>query len=251
MGGFKNKRSSKPNQTGRNDKPSRFVMLDHRLLESPAYAMLDPVGRCLLVELISLFDGKNNGRIYLSTKDATARLGRSDERAVIAAFHLLQAVGLIEQTKGAHFAIKTGETSRARCWRLSWLVWPECPNRSKRFPSLDYLQYQASGKAADRRLRALAKYRKAKASGKFSAVESTVQGQYSCLNAAEPAAEIRAAKSEIDANLPKLITVNFTAYLDDTRGSIWGWWANKAQTALVAQWLYVECFPRPNLALAV
>lgn len=176
MGGFQKKRSNKPNQTGRNDKPSRFVMLDHRLLESPAYAMLDVVARCLLVELIALFDGKNNGSIYLSTKDATARLGRSDERAIIAAFELLQAVGLIEQTKGAHFAIKTGDTSRARCWRLLWLVWPECPNRNKRPASLGYLQFQASGKAADRRLRALAKYRKAKTIGKFSAVESTVLG---------------------------------------------------------------------------
>lgn len=250
MGGFKSKRSNKPNQTGRNDKPSRFVMLDHRLMESSAYAMLDPVARCLLVELISLYDGKNNGSIYLSTKDATARLGRSDERAVIAAFELLQAVGLIEQTKGAHFAIKTGDTSRARCWRLAWLAWPECPNRNGRPAVLDFLQYPAHGKAADRRLRALAKYRKAMARGKFAAVDSTVLGEYPASDPTRPAAESTAAKTKNDANQPKLVTVKSTAYIDDTRGSMVGWWANEAQVALVAHWLYAGSFPQQRLAMA-
>ena len=167
-------RSKRPNQTGRNDKTARFVMLPIRVLESAAFANIDTVARSLLLDLLSLYDGTNNGSLFLSTGDATARLGRSDERSAMRAFEQLVATKLIEQTKGAHFQTKTGDGSRARCWRLSWLIWPESPNRSRRCPMWDFESFQGSGKAQDRRLKALAKYRKAKSSGKFAAVDCTV-----------------------------------------------------------------------------
>lgn len=65
---------------GRN-RTSRFVRLDYALLNSAAYRALSCAARALLVELAMLHNGENNGALYLSVRDAAARLGFSDSEA--------------------------------------------------------------------------------------------------------------------------------------------------------------------------
>lgn len=169
----KARRNSKINATGRNENPTdRFARLPHRILTSEAYRSLDPVARSLLTELTMIESGKNNGSLWLSVKDATDRLGLADARPAIRAFEDLQDRGFARKTKDAHFCVKAAETSRARCWRLTWLAFDNKP------PSNDWQSYQApkqtkARKAADRGLRAMARFRKALSSHKIPVVDFT------------------------------------------------------------------------------
>lgn len=142
------------------------------MLISEAYRSLDPTARSLLTELTMIENGKNNGSIWLSVADATDRLGLSDARPAIRAFDDLQERGLIKMTKDAHFSVKTAATSRARCWRLTWLAF------ENKAPSNDWQTYQApkqtkARRAADRGLRAMARFRKALSSHKLPVVDFT------------------------------------------------------------------------------
>ena len=81
MARHKGRRKSKVNAKGRNENPvERFARLPHRILISEAYRSLDLVARSLLTEIVMIENGKNNGSLYLSVKDATDRLGQADAR---------------------------------------------------------------------------------------------------------------------------------------------------------------------------
>lgn len=128
------------------------------------------MARCLLTELVMIENGKNNGSIWLSTKDATDRLGMTDQRPAMRGFENLQDRGLVKMTKEAHFSVKAAETSRARCWRLTWL-----PSQGGA-ASNEWERYSAppktkERKAADRGLEAMARFRKAIASNKMPVVK--------------------------------------------------------------------------------
>lgn len=162
---------NKPNQTGRNP-TSRFTRLDHTLLRSPAYHALSTTARTLLVELASLENGKNNGSLYLSVRDAAARLGMSDLTSTGNAFTELQDLGFIEMTEDASFHVKAAEKSRARCWRLTWL-----PGPGRRGPSMQFLQRQPepgtkAHKRMERGMRALKAYRNALSFGRLPVLDS-------------------------------------------------------------------------------
>ncbi|MGB7655216.1 MAG: hypothetical protein WBL74_07025 [Novosphingobium sp.] len=195
------------------------------MLESAAYASLDLTARAVLTELVTLFNGDNNGSLYLSVDDARGRLGIATKHPVLRAFNQLEAVGLIELTKDAHFAVKAAESSRARCWRLAWHPWPECPNKARRIPQYGWEQFEASGKCADLRLKTLAKYRKEIVRGKFPGVDfapsEAKQGQSTVV----AGVNIAPAKAANDRNLPSPVGVNIAPYIDATSGS---WWDGEA-----------------------
>ena len=151
---------NKPNATGRNEAKDRFVRLPHTIMVSEAYRSLDPVARCLLSEIAMIENGRNNGSIFLSTKDATDRLGLADERPAMRAFDDLQDRGFIAMTHDAHFSIKAADSPRARHWRITWQAY------DNKGPTNEWKAYQAppqtkARKAADRGLRAMARFRKA------------------------------------------------------------------------------------------
>lgn len=113
----------KTDATGRS-KGGRFTRLDHALLSTPAYRSLSPNARSLLVEIAMLENGRNNGELFLSVRDAADRMGVVDHSAATKAFSELERAGFIACTKDAHFAVKAGAGSRARCWRLTWQSTP-------------------------------------------------------------------------------------------------------------------------------
>src|SRR6188472_1912630 len=98
---------NKPNATGRNSSSSsRFARLDHRILTSNAYRGLSPNARSLLVELIMLYSGENNGSLYLGVRDAAHRMGISDLTAATSALNDLQDLSFIEMTQESYFEVK-------------------------------------------------------------------------------------------------------------------------------------------------
>lgn len=71
MGGKSKRRAV--NATGRN-KSEPFVQLRHRLLESPAWRSLNPCARAALIEFYSLYNGRNNGAIFMGIRTLAALL---------------------------------------------------------------------------------------------------------------------------------------------------------------------------------
>lgn len=159
------------NATGRN-KTSRFTRLDHSLLHSKAYSALSPNARVLLVELTSLDNDRNNGSLYLSVRDAAARMGVADLTAARKAFDELQQMGFIEMTQPAHFSVKASEKSRARCWRLTWR-----PGPGRRGPSNEYFDREPAPNTREharmeRGLKALKAYKRGQSAGNFPVLDS-------------------------------------------------------------------------------
>ena len=165
----KRRRKNRPNATGRNQ-TSRFVRLDYRMLHSPAFRSLSPKARALLIEIAMLYNGENNGSLYLSVEDAAARMGVADPHTAAGAFDELTASGFISMTKDAHFEVKASEHSRARTWRLNWLP---VGRKIAGWQFLDHLPEVKT--AAHRRMeqgcRALSKYRKRRDREQFPGVD--------------------------------------------------------------------------------
>ena len=184
-------------------------------------------------------NGKNNGSIWLSVRDATDRIGFADFRPALQAFEDLIAAGLIAMTKDAHFSVKAAETSRARCWRLTWLAWPEGP-KTKRAPTNEWETYSPPGqtperKRANRRLEALARYRKALSEQKMPVVDSTTMEVEMPENETRPVGESTTALVKKGANQPFAIVGESTAHTAVTRGyGASTWWGSEriAQMAL-------------------
>jgi hypothetical protein len=236
-------RPSRPNATGRSSSSGQFVMLPHRILKSEAYASLDPIARAALTELVMLYNGENNGSLWLSVRDLTERLGMSDYRPAMRALDDLRDRGLTTIAKDAHFEVKAADSSRARCWRLTWHVWAECPIKSKRAPTNEWERYVAPAKTparkrADRRLRALARYRKDEAAGRFPVVDSTTLEAQMPKTEAERLGKPQPPNPKSDA-IPRLVAVgDSTAHLHGTRGStLLAWWQPDWSHATSA-WVY-------------
>jgi hypothetical protein len=97
------------------------------MLNTPAYMGLSANARSLLEQLQMLENGKNNGSMFLSVRDAADLMGAGDVKTAQRAFGELIDHGFIRETQAASFHVKAGEYDRrARAWRLTWL--PE-PNR--------------------------------------------------------------------------------------------------------------------------
>jgi hypothetical protein len=142
------------------------------VLNSNAYRSIAPNARSLLVELVMLHNGENNGSLYLSVRDAARRMGVADLTAASRAFDDLMALGLIEVAQDAHFSVKASEASRARCWRLTWLAGP-----GRKAPSWDFLEREPepqtkARKRMERGLKALKEYRKARESGRLPVLDA-------------------------------------------------------------------------------
>lgn len=151
---------------GRSGSGPRFTRLTHNLMASNAYRALSPNARSLLLELAMMENGRNNGTgLYLSVRDAAARMGVADPNTACAAFAELETLGFIAATAEAHFAVKAGAGSRARYWRLTWEAM-----HGRMGPTVDYEKREpapgtAAHKRMDRGLRALKRWRKEQEGG--------------------------------------------------------------------------------------
>jgi hypothetical protein len=193
------------NATGRNEgEIERVVILRRSLLHSPQFSAAGPATRALILELHAMFNGTNNGTIFLSVRDAAARLGFSCYRATMRAFDEALALGWIAETIGSHFDIKADAVSRARAWQLNWI-----DKRSGRCVGPDALKPLDFAKLtpqqrrrANARQETLKRYLKDYAERRFAVEETSTLGARMAL--AEPCTveETSTLKSGNGENLP-------------------------------------------------
>jgi len=102
-------------------KVERYVQLNRSLLHSPQFSALSVATRALILELHGMYNGTNNGKLFLSVRDAADRLGFSCYRATMNAIDEAVSLGWITETIGSTFTTKADAISRARAWRLNWI----------------------------------------------------------------------------------------------------------------------------------
>jgi hypothetical protein len=176
----KRRDKARVNATGRN--PDRVganeavLIIKRSLWQSPRVSALSVAARALMIELLSVFNGSNNGRVFLSVRDATHRLGCSDYNVAINAFRELEATGLISAVTPGYFAIKAGEVSRATAWHLNWIGDDNRPLGLDAMPPLeeDRLTKKCRLRLAKRQL-VLKRYLRDYQRGKFPTVDSPTQ----------------------------------------------------------------------------
>lgn len=105
----------KQDNTGRSKGDDRFVKLPYWLLESPAFMSLSTQARAVLIELMKRYNGSNNGKLYLSVRDAKERCNVAKDTAS-RAFHELEERGFVERTSGGDFG---RHDRKAQGWRLT------------------------------------------------------------------------------------------------------------------------------------
>jgi hypothetical protein len=155
----------------------RFIGIRRSLLHSPQFSALSCNSRSLFFELQAMFNGTNNGAVFLSVRDATARLGLSDLKAAQTAFEELRQFGWITETVAGCFGVKAGEISRARAWQLNWIGRDGKSTGPDVLPSLDYsILSTAQKRRVERRQTVLSRYLKDYQRGHFAVVESTTLG---------------------------------------------------------------------------
>jgi hypothetical protein len=197
-------RRSRVNAKGRSTGAiDRFIGIRRSVLHSPQFSVLSCTSRALLFELQTMFNGTNNGVIFLSVRDATARLGLSDLKAAQVAFRELRQLGWITETLAGCFTVKAGEISRARAWRLNWIGKDGKSTGPDVLPILNYAALtKAQRRRLERRRTILSRYLKDYQRGHFAVEESTTMSAR--MAAAEPSRveESSTPKSENGAKLP-------------------------------------------------
>lgn len=104
-------RRKRVNVKGRRDGSGRFVALDHSLLDSEAYRSLSCGARSLLVEFAKLYNGANNGELFMSQRTAAAKLGISSHTAAARYIDQLIDRGFISIRIKGSFNVKTGRAT--------------------------------------------------------------------------------------------------------------------------------------------
>ncbi|PJE28861.1 Helix-turn-helix domain-containing protein [Pseudooceanicola antarcticus] len=95
-----------------------FIKLDTWIFDRPAYRRLGPGARSLHWELIRVFNGHNNGRLFLSQRLAAERLGCS-RNTVSRYYRELEEAGFITKTRGA--CLGPEGVGQAAHWALTHL----------------------------------------------------------------------------------------------------------------------------------
>lgn len=109
----------------------KHVRLHRWLLKSPAWHDASLVERCLLVELYDLYNGENNGWLFLSVRDAARRL-RIGKNTAQRGLTGLQAKGFIRQCQRGSFDWKSHQAT-------SWIL-TEFPYNGQP-PTKDFMRW--------------------------------------------------------------------------------------------------------------
>ncbi|NVO28431.1 hypothetical protein HJ526_13435 [Donghicola sp. C2-DW-16] len=101
---------------------SRFVKLDYSLLHEWERLALSPTAQALFLRLCMRFNGKNNGKIYLPSREAGEVLGVT-RNTVCKYYQELETKGFIVPTRRASLGLEG--KGRATEWRLTHLHTPD------------------------------------------------------------------------------------------------------------------------------
>jgi hypothetical protein len=112
-----------------------FVAARHEVLDSPIWKIMSPGARLLYIALKRRYslERRNNGRIYLSIRDAAEELGLN-KNSVTVWFQELEHYGFIVKTSGGCLGVDG--RGKAPHWRLTELGFMGDP------PTKDYLSWR-------------------------------------------------------------------------------------------------------------
>lgn len=99
---------SKHDRTGRSKGEGPYIRHFEWMLRCTAYRSLTPNARCLLTELKRLYNGRNNGQLFLSIRIAAELLGVGKSTAQVA-FKDLESRGFIRPAIKGSFHWKSRE----------------------------------------------------------------------------------------------------------------------------------------------
>jgi hypothetical protein len=133
----------KPNKSGRSGHVGKHVQLPEFMLASPAWRSLNPAARVLYVELRRIYNGKNNGFLALSVRDAAERCAVNKDTAS-KAFAALIDRGFIDLATPASFGTNGRHAAE---YRLT--DWP-C-NRTNQRPSKAFMAWVENAEARPKR----------------------------------------------------------------------------------------------------
>lgn len=124
--------------TGRARRDAQHVRLHVYMLQSDAWRSLTCYARAALIELYALFNGTNNGKLFMSERELARRLGASRGTARTALAELVGR-GFIVTTERGGFVRKI---RHATCWRLTE---HECDGTP---PTKEFLRWHSDAKIA-------------------------------------------------------------------------------------------------------
>jgi hypothetical protein len=200
-------------------------MIRRSLLHSPQFSALSCSSRSLLFELQAMFNGTNNGTIFLSVRDATARLGLADFKAAQSAFAELRQVGWISETVAGCFAVKAGEVSRARAWRLNWIGRDGKSASPDVLPALDYaILTKAQRARVERCQKVLSRYLKDYQRGHFAVEESPTYGARQAATELRSVGETETSAGENGGKLPNGAVGESATHIEYHGGLGTSWW---------------------------
>lgn len=125
------------NAKGRSKGSSRFIALQHHLLDTEAGRSLNPRELAVLIRIMYRYNGENNGLLALSARDA-AKEARMNKDTACAVLHRLVDKGFIKCTTPSSF----GTNSRkAPEWELTCF-----PSGKNKPASREYQHWRAANK---------------------------------------------------------------------------------------------------------
>lgn len=106
---------AKHDAKGRSKGDGSFVLLFNHMLNSPAGLSLTPHEMALLIRVLQLYKGGNNGRLFLSARDA-AKLTNMNKNTAAKSLRSLVDKGFLEVTTPGGFSTNGG---KATCYEIT------------------------------------------------------------------------------------------------------------------------------------
>jgi hypothetical protein len=107
----------------------RFVGLPHYMLKSQAWRSLNTVERCALIEVLSRYNGFNNGRLAMSGRTLGRELRKSRVTGT-RALNRLCDLGFLEMVKRGSFSCKAKMAAEYRVTHFRCDVTGERPSKA-------------------------------------------------------------------------------------------------------------------------
>ena len=113
--------------------------------ESAAWRSLSPAARCVLIELKALYNGRNNGDLFLSVREAARRVGIGKTLAA-KCFRDLIDRGFVRIARQGAFNMKA---AARRGDATSWLLNEFPPGDGMGAGSRDFMRWQPPGPVSE------------------------------------------------------------------------------------------------------
>jgi hypothetical protein len=103
---------------GRSKSSTSFVSVPRWIMRTAAWRQLKPIDRNVWIEAAFIYDGRNNGRLALSSRSLADRIGGVAHPTVARSLRTLQTYGFLKITKPSSFSTKNRRASEYRLTHL-------------------------------------------------------------------------------------------------------------------------------------